>query len=165
MAGKREESLNGRPIRRQCRSSQDRGLPALTLATRVFLFFAGLHGAAAVALGAYAAHGMAERFGEEAVALVETGSRYGLAHAAALVAVAAARGWIGGAARAALAVAGWGFALGPLLFAGSLYGLALTDIAGLGAVAPFGGAATILGWLAVLVAAGLGSGVTVGGRR
>lgn len=137
----------------------------MTLSTRVFLVFAGLHGAAAVALGAYAAHGMAAQYGEAAVALVETGSRYGLSHAVALLAVAAARGWIGGPARLALGVAGWAFLLGALLFPGALYGLALTGRPDFAAVAPFGGAAMILGWLAVLAAAGLGAGVRATGPR
>jgi uncharacterized membrane protein YgdD (TMEM256/DUF423 family) len=137
----------------------------VTVATRAFLLFAGLHGAVAVALGAYAAHGMSGRFSDRAVDLVETGSGYGLAHATALVAVAAARGRVAGPAGAALAVAGWGFALGALLFAGALHAMALTGIAGFGAVAPFGGAGLIAGWIAVLAAAGLPGGVPTAGRR
>ena len=129
----------------------------MTITTRLFLVLAGLQGAAAVALGAYAAHGMAVGFPASAVALVEIGSRYGLVHAAALLAVAAARGWIGGPAGSALTVAGWSFAAGSLLFAGSLHAVALAGLGGFGALAPFGGAAMILGWLAVLAAAALPS--------
>ena len=124
----------------------------MSVTTRLFLVFAAVHGAIAVTLGAYAAHGMAAGFAASAVALVETGSRYGLAHAVALLAVAAIARRIRGPAGAALAVAGWSFALGPLLFAGSLYAVALGGLAGFGALAPFGGAAMILGWLAVLAA-------------
>ena len=115
---------------------------------------AGLHGAVAVSLGAYAAHGMAARYDVVAIAWVDTGSRYQLIHAAALAAVAflagaAPAGW----ARRWLALAGTGFALGALLFAGALYGLAFTGLRSFGAVAPFGGTALILGW-ALLIPAG-----------
>jgi uncharacterized membrane protein YgdD (TMEM256/DUF423 family) len=46
----------------------------------------------------------------------------------------------------ALNLAGWAFATGILLFSGSLYLLALTDIRWLGAVTPFGGTAFLMGW-------------------
>ena len=46
----------------------------------------------------------------------------------------------------ALNLAGWAFASGILLFSGSLYLLALTDIRWLGAVTPFGGTAFLIGW-------------------
>jgi len=123
---------------------------------RFALVFAGLHGAVAVALGAYAAHGMGGAFDAAAVGWVETGTRYELAHAAALAAVAALlRGSGHGPGHRALVLAAWAFALGALLFAGSLYGLAFTGRSTFGAIAPFGGGAMILGWIALLVA-GLG---------
>ena len=50
------------------------------------------------------------------------------------------------ASSAALDRAGWAFATGILLFCGSLYLLALTDIRWLGAITPFGGIAFLLGW-------------------
>lgn len=122
-------------------------------APKLFLVLAGVYGAAAVALGAFAAHGMAVRFGPEAVGWVDTGSRYQMVHAAALAAVAVA---IGSAvrrrARLPLAVAGWSLASGGLLFPGALYALAFTGIGGFGAVAPVGGAALIVGWIALAIA-------------
>ncbi|MEW7991641.1 MAG: DUF423 domain-containing protein [Candidatus Thiodiazotropha sp.] len=42
---------------------------------------------------------------------------------------------------------------GILLFCGSLYTMALTDLRVLGAVTPFGGTAFIAGWLALAIAA------------
>jgi uncharacterized membrane protein YgdD (TMEM256/DUF423 family) len=47
------------------------------------------------------------------------------------------------------AVAGGAFALGTLLFSGSLYGLALSGIRTLGMITPLGGAAFIVGWLSL----------------
>jgi uncharacterized membrane protein YgdD (TMEM256/DUF423 family) len=48
-----------------------------------------------------------------------------------------------------LSVAGWAFAIGTVLFSGSLYGLALSGIRWLGAVTPLGGVAFLVGWLAL----------------
>jgi uncharacterized membrane protein YgdD (TMEM256/DUF423 family) len=115
--------------------------------SRIFLAIAGIAGAISVALDAAASHllaGDAYRLG-----LAETASRYGLIHAAALVALAfvAERG--GGWLRAA----GWCFVAGQALFCGSLALLAAGAPRIIAHGAPWGGAAFILGWLAVLVAA------------
>jgi uncharacterized membrane protein YgdD (TMEM256/DUF423 family) len=53
----------------------------------------------------------------------------------------------------ALQAAGGLFAVGVLLFCGSLYALVLTGIKLLGAITPLGGVAFILGWLMLAVAA------------
>lgn len=126
------------------------------LAPKLFFVLAGIYGAAAVALGAFAAHGMAADHAPEAVGWVDTGSRYQMVHAVALAVVAAAFDRAGrGRTRLALAAAGWTFALGGLLFPGALYALAFTGIGAFGAAAPVGGMALILGWLA-LAWAGVG---------
>ncbi len=57
-----------------------------------------------------------------------------------------------GGERRALSVAGWAFALGIVLFSGSLYGLALNGPAILGPVTPLGGLCFIVGWLALAAA-------------
>ena len=123
------------------------------LAPKLFLVLSGVYGAVAVALGAFAAHGMAAHHAAEAVGWVDTGSRYQMIHAAALASVAAAFGHaVRRSARLALMAAGWTFALGALLFPGALYALAFTGIGAFGAVAPVGGAALILGWIALALA-------------
>jgi uncharacterized membrane protein YgdD (TMEM256/DUF423 family) len=78
------------------------------------------------------------------LAVFETGVRYHLIHALALLAVA----WAGTRweSRAILA-AGWFFVAGIVIFSGSLYALALSGIRVFGAITPFGGAAFIAGWL------------------
>ena len=53
----------------------------------------------------------------------------------------------------ALAVAGWGFVVGAVIFSGSLYALVLSGIRWLGAITPLGGVAFLVGWLALAVAA------------
>jgi uncharacterized membrane protein YgdD (TMEM256/DUF423 family) len=110
----------------------------------LFLIVAGLYGALAVALGAAAAHGLESRLSGEAIAWVETAARYMLAHALALLGCVAL---LGHARKRSVVAAGIAFAVGVLLFCGSLLGLAFLDIRGAGRIAPFGGLALILGWL------------------
>ena len=45
-----------------------------------------------------------------------------------------------------IGAAGWCFAIGSLLFSGSLFALVLSGVRGLGAVTPFGGTLLIAGW-------------------
>ncbi len=111
---------------------------------RVFFSLGAALGALGVAAGAFGAHGLRARVSPEMLAVFETGVRYHLIHALALLAVAwASTRWPSAAIRAA----GWLFVVGILLFSGSLYALSLTGIRALGAVTPFGGVAFLLGWL------------------
>jgi uncharacterized membrane protein YgdD (TMEM256/DUF423 family) len=117
--------------------------------TRVWLAIAGLAGLASVLAGALAVHAVAE---PRAVELLRTGALYGMVHAAALVAVIAlAQGRE--PRRGPATVAGWSFSLGIVLFSGSLFALAAGAARWLGWVAPFGGAALMLGWAALTVLA------------
>ena len=95
------------------------------------------------ALGALGAHGSACTAGPEMLAVFETGVRYQMYHALALLALGALAPGIAG--RLAT-VAGWSFTAGIVLFSGSLYLLALTDVRVLGAITPLGGVAFLIGW-------------------
>jgi len=117
------------------------------------LFFAlgSLSGALAVALGAFGAHGLAGRLSPDLLATFETGVRYEMYHALALIAVAwAVTRWPGSGLPP---VAGWLFVAGTVLFSFSLYALALTGMRWLGAITPLGGVAFIAGWLCLALAA------------
>ena len=117
--------------------------------------------AVAVALGAFAAHGMKGRYEPAALATFETAVRYQMYHALALVACGALaqRGVRCGAATAA-------FVAGIVLFSGSLYALVWLDAKWLGAVTPAGGVAFVLGWLALAHSAGAAAPATApGGDR
>jgi uncharacterized membrane protein YgdD (TMEM256/DUF423 family) len=75
-------------------------------------------------------------------------------HALALIAVAllsASGGRIGTWAQRSLAVSGWCFLAGVLLFPGSLYVLAAGAPPAWGSLAPMGGTLLIIGWLALLL--------------
>lgn len=111
-------------------------MPRLVLA-------AGLLGFLVVALGAFGAHGLEGRLSEEALGWWETATFYGLGHAVAALAIALS-------GREKLGAAGWAFALGVLLFAGSLYALALGAPRVLGIVTPFGGVSFLVGWGLIL---------------
>jgi uncharacterized membrane protein YgdD (TMEM256/DUF423 family) len=84
------------------------------------------------------------------LAVFETGVRYQMYHALAIliVALAAARldGWL-------IRAAGWLFTGGIVVFSGSLYALALSGVTILGAVTPIGGLAFLGGWACLVLAA------------
>lgn len=117
----------------------------------------------AVAMGAFGAHGLKERFqalgslsgGLSAERLehdFQVAAQYHMYCALALLAVGAVAS--AGRPGTAVAVAGWSLFLGSLIFSGSLYILATTGIRWLGAITPLGGLAILAGWLALAVAAG-----------
>lgn len=122
---------------------------------RLFLSIAALLGAISVAGGAFAAHALRERLSDRALEIFETGARYQMYHALALLAVGL---WLSQteASQPLLATAGIAFIIGVVLFSGSLYGLSLTGFKGLGAIAPLGGLAFIMGWVCLGVAAFVG---------
>jgi len=120
---------------------------------RVWLAFAGLNAAVAVAAGAYSSHALAAPGLEAMQNWVRTAGQYQLWHALALVAAALLAARAGRAARVALRLAGWLFAAGIVLFCGSLYALAFHGPLPVPGTAPLGGGAFMLGWLALAVAA------------
>ena len=115
----------------------------MTNPLRHFVVLGAINGFLAVAFGAFAAHALKGMISTGLLEVFRTGVEYQALHALALLAV----GLLGrdGLSRA-LNLAGWAFATGILLFSGSLYLLALTDIRWLGAVTPFGGTAFLMGW-------------------
>jgi len=112
---------------------------------------AGLAGAA-VALGAFGAHGLRARVSPEMLAVFETGVRYQFYHALGLILLGlfAARG-VGRAggveSSPGTGTVAWCFLGGIVLFSGSLYGLTLSGLRWLGAVTPLGGLLFIAGWV------------------
>jgi uncharacterized membrane protein YgdD (TMEM256/DUF423 family) len=100
----------------------------------------------AVALGAFGAHALKERLPPDLLSVWQTAVQYHGWHALALLAcglVMQQRPEAG-----AVAVASWLFVAGVLLFAGSLYALALGAPRAIGAVTPIGGVAFLAGWAA-----------------
>jgi|SRR5690606_7563319 uncharacterized membrane protein YgdD (TMEM256/DUF423 family) len=117
---------------------------------RLWLLFAAFAGFTGVALGAFAAHGLKQRLSAEYLAVFQTGTQYQLIHALALLAV----GLLALQAPGRLVnLAGAAFALGIVLFSGSLYLLTLSGLGKLGMITPLGGLCFLAGWLCLGLAA------------
>lgn len=115
---------------------------------RALPWLVGAAGASAVLLGAFGAHalrGVLDAGGRE---LWHTASQYHFWHALALAVACLAP------AGRARRVASCAFALGIVLFCGSLYALALGAPRGYGAITPLGGLAFVAGWVALGIAFG-----------
>ena len=116
---------------------------------RLFFTIGSLAAFLAVALGAFAAHGLKARLDASMLAAFETGVRYHMYHALALLAVGwAAMRWPGAAVNAS----GWLFFAGIVLFSGSLYALSLSGVRWLGAITPLGGLCFLAGWAWLVIA-------------
>ncbi len=125
----------------------------------IFIFLAGLNGLIAVLAGAWAAHGFAFPLIAGGDVLAETGSRFQMWHALALLGLAIAHEQAPSAtgfftyffgARALLRLAAFAFIVGIAAFSGGLYFNASgATIPGL---APFGGFAFMAGWLLLALA-------------
>jgi len=116
---------------------------------RIAAVTAALLAATGVALGAFGAHALRSRLSPRDLEIFETAVRYQMYHAFALFVAAAllARGM------APAAGAAWAFIVGTLVFSGSLYTMVFTGTRWLGAITPIGGAAFIVGWIMVALAA------------
>lgn len=114
------------------------------------LFLAGLAGFSGVVLGAFGAHALKPQLDAAKTADIwHTAVLYHLIHAVALWGAAiASRVEISSGKWLAWAVAGW--ALGIVLFSGSLYALAFNGPRWLGPITPLGGAFLLLGWAAAI---------------
>lgn len=101
---------------------------------------AAILGFLAVALGAFGAHGLKDLLaGNGTTAIWEKAVLYHFLHAIVLFVLAG---------RTPLQVVPWlAFLGGVLIFSGSLYVLAVTNVRWLGAITPIGGVSFLLGWL------------------
>ncbi|MBB4266568.1 DUF423 domain-containing protein [Roseospira visakhapatnamensis] len=121
-------------------------------ATRPWIAVGAIAALLAVAMGAFAAHGLEATGDARAVDLVDKAARYQMIHALGLILCGlvgqgtppAGRGWV--------RAAGVAFGLGIVLFCGTLYTLAFTPWP-VALAAPFGGTAFMVGWGCLAVAA------------
>ncbi|WP_396204184.1 DUF423 domain-containing protein [Gemmatimonas sp.] len=116
---------------------------------RLFVLMGALSAGLSVAAGAFGAHALRARVEPRLLEVFETGARYQMYHALALLAVA----WVVGRTPGALGhAAGWLFVGGTVLFSGSLYAMTFTGIRALGAITPIGGVCFIAGWVCLALA-------------
>lgn len=111
-----------------------------SLATRL----AAISGFLAVALGAFGAHGLKSTFENNGMLPVwQTAALYHLVHSVVLFTLSQRTT----VARLPFAL----FGAGIIIFSGSLYTLAVTNVKILGAITPIGGLCLLGGWLALAV--------------
>ena len=112
-----------------------------------WLFIAALSGFLCVMIGAFAAHGLSKVLEPKELAWIETGVKYQMFHTVAILTIAIAqlcRESLLANKMANVAAGSW--ALGVLLFSGSLYALALGAGKFLVWVTPIGGTLFLIGW-------------------
>lgn len=96
-----------------------------------------------VALGAFGAHALKVRLATfDTVEIWRTASLYHLLHAVTMLVISRAY--------ASRKLAWWLFLAGVLVFSGSLYTLAVTDLKKLGMITPLGGLAFLGAWAALV---------------
>jgi len=104
--------------------------------------------ALAVGIGAFGAHGLKSHLSNEMIQIYKTGVEYHFYHALGLLligvlSISNPSGLLNWSAISLTA--------GIILFSGSLYILAITDIKWLGAITPLGGLCFIIGWVLLFV--------------
>ncbi len=118
---------------------------------QILLLLAAFFGAIGVGIGAFGAHGLSAILEANGRAdTFSTGTLYHLIHAIALLGLGVLATQIDSDL---LLYAGYAFVAGIFLFSGSLYILSIFDIRIMGAVAPIGGTAFIIGWILLGVVA------------
>jgi uncharacterized membrane protein YgdD (TMEM256/DUF423 family) len=121
---------------------------------KAFLSVGAFSGAIAVALGAFAAHGLKKIASAEIVDVFRTGVQYQMYHTLALLVVAVVcerlqNNWI--------KWSGYLFSIGIICFSGSLYLITAMQTSGktvppmVGFITPVGGLVFIVGWLSLLI--------------
>jgi uncharacterized membrane protein YgdD (TMEM256/DUF423 family) len=118
---------------------------------RNWVIVAAVNGFIAVAAGAFGAHALKTRLDPKLLETFDVGARYQMYHALALLATA----WLIAQYPSRTATAsGYCFAIGIVVFSGSLYALSLSGVRWLGAITPIGGTLFLVGWLLLAWAGG-----------
>jgi uncharacterized membrane protein YgdD (TMEM256/DUF423 family) len=124
---------------------------------RYFLIAGSLFAGLAVILGAFGAHALKSKLAAEQIQVFETGVKYQMYHAIALIVLFALSEKIGSSM---LNYSGYFFTAGIILFSGSLYLLSCSELLGiekmksiLGPITPLGGLSLIIGWVCLLISA------------
>ena len=109
---------------------------------------AAISGMLAVALGAFGAHILKKMITPDMLEVYKTGVQYHFYHTFALLATGIL---LHLQPSKSLKTAAYLFMAGIVLFSGSLYALAITDIKVLGIITPFGGVAWLIAWLLLAI--------------
>lgn len=129
---------------------------------RILFLIGSIFGFLAVALGAFGAHGLSAILSPEMKAIYETGNKYHFYHSIAIVTISFLfiyterfKDLLGNVnisnknpfCEKRLILGLWFFVIGIIIFSGSLYTIAITNMRWLGRITPIGGVSFLLGWL------------------
>jgi uncharacterized membrane protein YgdD (TMEM256/DUF423 family) len=116
---------------------------------RAALVMLGVFGFIGVAVGAFGAHALRERIPADRLTHLETGVRYLFFSLPGVLALGLLSSDCEGGLFEAIGL--WSFAVGIVLFSGSLAVLAITGNRRWGVLTPVGGALLLVGWASVVV--------------
>lgn len=117
---------------------------------KTFIVLGSLNMFAAVALGAFGAHGLKGKLSPYFLEIYQTGVQYQMVHALGLLLVAALSTKL---SPTLTNLSGWFLFAGIVIFSGSLYALSMSGIRTFGAITPIGGVSFLIGWLLLAYAA------------
>lgn len=118
---------------------------------KIFIILGAINAFLSVALGAFGAHGLEGKLEPKYIDIWEKAVKYQMFHATGLFIVGILLGKFPDSSL--LNWSGWLMLIGIILFAGSLYVLAVTQISVLGAITPLGGVSFLAAWALIVVAA------------
>lgn len=111
---------------------------------QLILITSAIFGLLGVALGAFGAHGLKKILSSDMLTIWHTAVEYQFYHTFAIALTGVLMLLLPQATL--LRFSALAFIIGTVIFSGSLYTLALTNIRWLGAITPIGGVALIIGW-------------------
>lgn len=118
---------------------------------KAFIVIGAINAFLAVALGAFGAHGLANKLEPKYLDIWKTGVTYQMFHALGILVVGLLLSKVAGSAL--FTWSGWLMFAGIVFFSGSLYVLSLTKIGPLGAITPIGGVCFLVAWILIVVGA------------
>ncbi|MDQ0200922.1 DUF423 domain-containing protein [Neobacillus ginsengisoli] len=118
---------------------------------KVFIIIGAINAFLAVALGAFGAHGLADKLGPKYLEIWKTGVTYQMFHATGILVIGLLLGKVSGSSL--FTWSGWLMLIGIILFSGSLYMLSVTKIGILGAITPLGGVSFLAAWILIVIGA------------
>ena len=113
-----------------------------------YLMIGTISGCIVVIMGAFGAHALNDILDDYGKSIYDKAVLYHMFHSIAILIL----GLINKIQpEIPLAIAGWSFLFGIILFSGSLYILAITGIKSLGIITPIGGVLFIIGWVFLII--------------
>lgn len=109
----------------------------------ILIALSGFLGFAGVALGAFGAHRLSDTLSPEMLEVYKTGILYHLIHSAVILAIALA-------GKEKFFKAGYVMIIGILLFSGSLYIYAQSQVTAFAMITPVGGILFLIGWALII---------------